>query len=128
MTVSRHGRQTGHQRILEMLAILQLGLCGRCGRACYASRRTARHAVRIAAPGTRLRAYQCGDTWHLTAPPGRPQFIAPPVTLPYVRSWNRLDLHGRGKRRYQNRRGPRGGSHTPRPSHRLGAGSPVGRR
>ncbi|HLU75683.1 MAG TPA: hypothetical protein VKZ82_26140 [Nonomuraea sp.] len=52
MTDHRHHKPAGRNRVLEMLAILQLGLCGRCGRARYLTRRTARHAARIAAPGT----------------------------------------------------------------------------
>ncbi|WUH98755.1 hypothetical protein OHR68_35440 [Spirillospora sp. NBC_00431] len=74
-----------------MLAILQLGLCGRCGRARYATRRTARHAARVAVPGIRLRAYRCRDAWHLTSPAGRPQFITPPVTMLSARPQTRLD-------------------------------------
>ncbi|WP_242891138.1 hypothetical protein [Actinomadura litoris] len=95
-------RPAGH-RILDMLAILQLGLCGRCGRARYATRRTARHASRIAAPGVRLRAYRCGGAWHLTNPTGRPQYIASPVTLVQRpdAARGRLDRRGRGERRYQ---------------------------
>ncbi|CNG13598.1 Uncharacterised protein [Mycobacterium tuberculosis] len=107
MTKNRHSGQAGRNRVLEMLTILQLGLCGRCGRAHYATRRTARHAARIATPGTRLRAYQCGDTWHLTTPPGRPQFIAPPVTLPRIRTRDGLDLRGRGERPCRTRRSSR---------------------
>ena len=102
-----HDSRVGRDRVREMLAILQLGLCGRCGRARYATRRTARHAARIAAPGTRLRAYRCGEAWHLTAPPGRPQFIAPPVTVPDVG----LDLPGQDKRRYRARRSLRSGGY-----------------
>ncbi|WP_395977223.1 hypothetical protein [Actinomadura sp. 1N219] len=127
MTANRHGERVGRNRVLEMLAILQTGLCGRCGRARYATRRNARHAARIAAPGTRLRAYRCGDAWHLTTPPGRPQFIAPPVTVPRTRPWIRLDLHGRDQRRYRNRHRPRSGR-TPGHTRRVGAGSAAGRR
>lgn len=102
MTDHRHHKPAGRNRVLEMLAILQLGLCGRCGRARYLTRRTARHAARIAAPGTRLRAHRCGDAWHLTVPAGRPQLIAPPVTtvqetVPVRRG---LDRRGEGERRY----------------------------
>ncbi|WP_433476421.1 hypothetical protein ACQPZP_04820 [Spirillospora sp. CA-142024] len=112
-------RPTG-DRVLDMLAILQLGLCGRCGRARYATRRTARHAARIAAPGVRLRAYGCGDAWHLTNPAGRPQYIAPPVTLAQRSNAARgsLDHRRPGERRY-GRSGPnaparpRGGVWTP---------------
>lgn len=106
MTPQRHGRSRKADRVLEMLAWLQLGLCGRCGRARYDSRRSARRAARIAAPGIRLRAYQCGDAWHLTTPAGRPQFIAPPVTLSGTRTRAGLDLRGRGKRSYRSRRRP----------------------
>jgi hypothetical protein len=77
-------RTTDHDRrpdrVSEMLAVLQLGLCGRCGRARYATRADARRAARIAAPGTRLRAYRCGNAWHLTST-NAPQFVAPPVTV-----------------------------------------------
>jgi hypothetical protein len=94
------GRGRGRDRSVEMLASLQLGLCGRCGRARYATRRQARHAARIAAPGVRLRAYQCGDDWHLTSPPGRPQHIVPPVTVCQIRAAAGLDLRARGERVY----------------------------
>ncbi|MFC4912254.1 hypothetical protein [Actinomadura gamaensis] len=73
--------QTGRDRTVELLADLQLGLCGRCGRARYATRRQARRAARIGMPGRRLRAYRCADAWHLTSH-SRPQYTAPPVTLP----------------------------------------------
>jgi len=99
MNKQAHRRQRARNRVLEMLAILQLGLCGRCGRARYATRRTAR----IAAPGTRLRAYPCGDNWHLTTPPDRPQLIAPPVTMLPARAGRSLDLQRRDKRRYPSR-------------------------
>src|SRR5690606_8509731 len=98
MNKQAHRRQRARNRVLEMLAILQLGLCGRCGRARYATRRTARRAARIAAPGTRLRAYPCGDSWHLTTPPGRPQLVAPPVTVLPARAGRCLDLQRRDKR------------------------------
>ncbi|MEO3829901.1 tyrosine-type recombinase/integrase [Actinomadura sp. B10D3] len=48
----------GGDRVAEVLAGLQLGLCGACGRARYGSRRQARHAARVGAPGVRLRAYR----------------------------------------------------------------------
>jgi hypothetical protein len=104
MIKNRHSRQAGRNRVLEMLAILQIGLCGRCGRARYATRRRARQAVRIAAPGVRLRAYRCGDAWHLTSPPGRPQHITPPVTIPPVHAQTKLRLHGSSKRHDLERR------------------------
>ncbi len=104
MTENRHRRQAGRHRGLEMLAILQTGLCGRCGRARYATRRTARQAVRIAAPGVRLRADRCGDAWHLTSPPGRPQHITPPVTMPPVNAQTGLHFHGSSKRHNLERR------------------------
>ncbi|MBE1533261.1 hypothetical protein H4W34_003094 [Actinomadura algeriensis] len=87
----------------HMLALLQLGMCGRCGRARYETRRTARHAARIAAPGIRLRAYRCGTAWHLTSPTGHRQHIAPPVTLPPARGCRRVGLDGRDRdeRRYR---------------------------
>lgn len=128
MIENRHREPIGRNRVLEMLVILQPGLCGRCGRARYLTRRTARHAARIAAPRIRLRAYQCGDAWHLTTPPGRPQFIAPPVTLPHIRPRDRLDLHGRGERRYRDPCGSRDGSRTAGRAQRTGDGSPAGRR
>lgn len=123
MTVNRHGKRAGHNRVLELLAILQLGLCGRCGRARYTTRRTARHAARIAAPGTRLRAYRCGDAWHLTTPPGRPQFIVPPVTVPRTRPWIRLDLHGRDERPYRDRRNRGRGNGDRAPTRQRGPGT-----
>lgn len=96
-------KRIGLSRAVEMLLILQSGLCGRCGRARYSTRRTACHAARIAAPGKRLRAYRCGDAWHLSAPPGRPQVIDPPVTMPLVRQGRGLDLRGQDERRYRIR-------------------------
>jgi hypothetical protein len=104
----RHSRvrRTGGDRVTELLGWLQLGVCGRCGRARYLSRREARHAARIAAPGARLRAYRCGTFWHLTTPAGRPQLVAPPVTVPppRVRQVRGLDLGHRGERAYGGRR------------------------
>lgn len=97
MTKNRRSRQGRRNRVLEMLAILQIGLCGRCGRARYTTRRTARRAARIAAPGIRLRAYRCGDAWHLTSPAGRSQHITPPVTVPPVHPQTSLHLHGKSK-------------------------------
>jgi hypothetical protein len=103
MTRQRRGTRAGHQRVLEMLARLQLRLCGRCGRACYDTRRAARHAARIAAPGAQLRAYRCVDTWHLTSPPNRPQRITSPVTLAQdIRAGRAgLDREGAVKRAYR---------------------------
>ncbi len=101
-----NARRTNN-RVAELLTVLQLGLCGRCGRARYETRRTARHAARIAAPGTRLRAYRCGTAWHLTSPTGHRQHITPPVTLPPVPGRMRVGLDGRDRdeRRYR-RPGP----------------------
>lgn len=89
----------------HMLALLQLGMCGRCGRARYETRRTARHAARVAAPGVRLRAYRCGAAWHLTSPNSHRQHITAPVTLPprAARGQVGLDRRRRDERRY---RGP----------------------
>lgn len=125
--MNQHRQRQGRNRVLEMLDILQLGLCGRCGRARYTTRRTARHAARVAAPGTRLRAYRCDDAWHLTSPPEQSQFIAPPVTVPQVG----LDLLGRGKRRYRDRhRSRRGGAHHANGARRFESvtGAPARRR
>ncbi|WP_433476531.1 hypothetical protein ACQPZP_05450 [Spirillospora sp. CA-142024] len=102
-TCYRTGGDRGGDRVAEMLAGLQLGLCGACGRARYGSRRQARHAARVAAPGVRLRAYRCGRAWHLTSP-GAPQFIAPPVTVlqPPGPHWRRgLDRRGGDERAYR---------------------------
>ncbi|TYB40815.1 hypothetical protein [Actinomadura chibensis] len=90
-----------NERVGEMLAVLQLGLCGRCGRASYETRRTARHAARIVAPGVRLRAYRCGSpagsqAWHLTSVTGHRQHITPPVTLPRYATPVRASLDRRG--------------------------------
>ncbi|GAA2278298.1 hypothetical protein GCM10010402_38650 [Actinomadura luteofluorescens] len=119
----RNGR--ARDRAAEMLSMLQLALCGRCGRARYATRRDARHAARIGAPGVRLRAYRCGDAWHLTSPAGAPQFVASPVTLlkhPAVSGRLWLDHRNGDKRPYRrsglDRRGrPQG---APRRSRRGG--------
>ncbi|WP_157431013.1 hypothetical protein [Actinomadura macra] len=100
----RHRIRPAEGKALEVLALLQIGLCGRCGRARYATRRHARHAARIAAPGTRLRAYRCGDSFHLTTPTGRPQLIAPPVTVSNTRPRTGLDQRKRDERRYGDRR------------------------
>ena len=131
MSQNRRPQKPAHKRALEMLAILQLGLCGRCGRARYATRRTARHAARIAAPGTRLRAYPCGGNWHLTTPPGQPQLVAPPVTVLPARSGRSLALQRRDKRRYPSRHHGRhrGSDRTRRTGQRRpDAGTPTRRR
>lgn len=97
------GGNRGFDRVAEVLAGLQLGLCGACGRARYGSRRQARHAARVAAPGVRLRAYRCGNAWHLTSP-GAPQFIAPPVTVlqsPEPHRRRGLDRRGGDERAYR---------------------------
>lgn len=98
------GRGRGRDCGVEMLASLQLGLCGRCGRARYATRRHARHAARIAAPGTRLHAYRCSTSWHLAAPAGTPQLITPPVTPvqhPATAGRRGLDRRCEGERAYR---------------------------
>ena len=41
--------------------------CPACGKRSYATRSAARLTARIAHPGRRLRAYRCGDRWHLTS-------------------------------------------------------------
>jgi hypothetical protein len=112
-------------RVRELLAVLQLGLCGRCGRARYATRTDARRAARIAAPGNRLRAYRCGTSWHLTTPAGTPQLITPPVTPvqhPAAAGRRGLDRRRGGERAYRRsgleRRG--GPQDAPRRSRRGG--------
>lgn len=82
LTIPMHSRlpvQAGLDRTLELLAELQAGPCSQCGWACYRTRRQARRAARIAAPGRRLRAYRCGDAWHLTSYV-RPPSPAAPIT------------------------------------------------
>ncbi|MFC9973888.1 hypothetical protein ACFVH6_23615 [Spirillospora sp. NPDC127200] len=98
------------ERAAEVVAVLQLGTCGGCGRARYLTRREARRAARIAAPSARLRAYRCGSWWHLGVPAGRPEFITCPVTVapqqaPTPRG---LELSPEDKRRYRSRRRPTG--------------------
>jgi hypothetical protein len=68
----------GRDRVTELLGQLQAGTCGACGRAQYVSRREARYAARLGSPGTRLRAYRCGTSWHLGQPDGRPQLCSWP--------------------------------------------------
>ena len=114
MTPQRR-RTTGawKSRAADLLAWLQLGTCGRCGRARYLTRPEARRAARIAAPGARLWAYRCGDSWHLTTPAGHPQLVGPPVTAVFPRGGQvpGLDLGARVERAYGGRR--RSGAREP---------------
>ena len=41
--------------------------CGTCGKKCYPSRKLARAVARILYPGTRMRAYACGEEFHVTS-------------------------------------------------------------
>lgn len=41
--------------------------CGTCGKKCYPSRKLARAVARILYPGTRMRAYGCGEEFHVTS-------------------------------------------------------------
>lgn len=41
--------------------------CPACGKCCYQRRKTARLAARRLHPGKHMRAYRCGDYWHLTS-------------------------------------------------------------
>ncbi|GAA4132263.1 hypothetical protein GCM10022416_11860 [Actinomadura keratinilytica] len=129
----RHRREqrNGADRAAELLAWLQLGTCARCGRARYPSRREARQAARLAAPGVRLRAYRCGTSWHLTTPAGRPQLIAPPVTVApqQGRQVRGLDLGHRGERAYGGRRPDVPIAKRDRPARRRpGTACPAGER
>lgn len=49
---------------------LHVGPCAGCGKRRYTSRVIARRAARSLYPGARMRAYQCGQWWHIR--PGRP--------------------------------------------------------
>ena len=99
-TLARPQHLPGRDRVAELLGWLQVGMCGACGRARYVSRREARYAARLASPGTRLRAYRCGTSWHLGTPAGRAQVIASPVTAvrPQARTRPGLDLRTRVER------------------------------
>lgn len=44
---------------------LWIGLCEVCGKRTFASRRAAKKAARFWFPGEALRAYQCGEHWHI---------------------------------------------------------------
>jgi hypothetical protein len=61
-------RPVGGDRVVGLLGWLQLGSCSACGRIRYFSRREARYAARLAAPGVRLRAVRCEGFWHLGPP------------------------------------------------------------
>lgn len=41
--------------------------CAECGKVGYPSRDIAKQVARIRYPGSLLRAYKCGDLWHLTS-------------------------------------------------------------
>jgi hypothetical protein len=45
--------------------------CPECGKVCYLTRRAARRAASQLPlrPGSKLRAYPCGQYWHLTSQP-----------------------------------------------------------
>ncbi|WP_143591592.1 hypothetical protein [Thermoactinospora rubra] len=123
------GLRLGRDRVAELLDRLQLGACLACGRATYRTRRHARHAARIAAPGVRLRACRCGEFWHLAAPAGRPPWTAWPVTVCALRSPARsgLDLRAEDERSYWGRHGggPRPRARDRRREH---TGTPRGER
>ncbi len=46
-------------------ASLQRGVCSRCGKRVYATRKAARKAARDLHPGEALQAYRCGSIWHI---------------------------------------------------------------
>lgn len=48
-----------------------VGACPACGKKCYPSKRVAKSMARRLYPGTSVRAYQCGDYWHLTSQSGK---------------------------------------------------------
>lgn len=39
--------------------------CPACGKRAYSTRKEARRAARAISPSDALRAYQCGDVWHI---------------------------------------------------------------
>ena len=41
--------------------------CASCGKKCYPSRRMARAVARVLYPGRRMRAYPCGEAFHVTS-------------------------------------------------------------
>lgn len=44
---------------------LAVGICPVCGKRSYTSRRAARRAARALHPAAVLRAYRCGQHWHV---------------------------------------------------------------
>ncbi|GAA3239717.1 hypothetical protein GCM10010468_76000 [Actinocorallia longicatena] len=121
-TYSRAHHEPNADRATEVLAWLQLGTCGRCGRARYLNRREARRAVRIAAPGERLRAYRCDEAWHLRAAVGHVEKAGSPVVVGRPRTGRRtwLDLAERVERSCGGRRDGRGNGPCNQPRRRPG--------
>lgn len=55
------------KRVRREAPVLKLSIatCGSCGKQCFCSRRDARRFARARFPAAALRAYQCGDWWHV---------------------------------------------------------------
>ena len=61
------------ERASEIVTGLQVrGECPRCGKRCYASRKTAKRAARLLRPGVHMRKYACGAYWHLSSMRDKP--------------------------------------------------------
>ena len=41
--------------------------CASCGKKCYPTRKLARAVARVLYPGRRMRAYPCGEAFHVTS-------------------------------------------------------------
>lgn len=52
---------------------LMVGICQRCGKASFATRRDAKRAARGMFPGQHHRPVQCGDRWHMQRVWGEPR-------------------------------------------------------
>lgn len=51
-----------------MAGVRHLGVCECCGKLRYSDRREAKRAARLMHPEEHLRAYRCGDYWHVGHP------------------------------------------------------------
>lgn len=46
-------------------AVRTIGRCWECGKQSFKDRKTAKRAAQIVHPGEQMRAYRCGDAFHL---------------------------------------------------------------
>ena len=51
----------------DATAQLPIATCPDCGKQAYTSKGSAKNAARVLYPGQRVRAYRCGEWWHLTS-------------------------------------------------------------